>query len=800
MSEPIKIVVSAETAEAAAKLQAFCQNNAIAFKGLAKVGHEAEGMFAANKMAIMELEHSARSLADGLISGINPMRMLAMEGPRLMQAGSMMTEEFKTRLLGFIPILGGVGVAITAGALAWHYYGDALVDPTKRARELADALQKLPDILKQIETAQRSGTISKDKAQEYRDMLSGKIPLYQDESRFDAYGGHAKRQSSGFFNWMFGKEVDPQSGAVLKPPMLTTNATKMVQMPGYDQFGNQLPPQMVKKQLPLANQADRQDYVKWLMSQQGATDANDQTKVGDAADVQMQDLEKEANIAALTGPAKEIARIEFRVERAKRELEQLKELEVAAKTWNDAKEAGFATASQNIDTEAAASKAEILERAAAEAASKAAEAQKKIQEAAAKDGAEQLKALEKEITANQDQEGHLRGQFAVAEYVQRAALLTKLIAEGKVTQAEYSDKMEDAQHKATVGIKEYRVELERVAALEQEIARAKIEAHLRGIAGDQFSTQSEKDAQSIPLYQQLQAANQKRIDTLTNTANTTTDEAARLEAEKQRTDLMRQQADLADKINEAQKTQSATMAFGSMFAELSAKAEITFNTVANAFQNIFNGAVQAISHGITGLIEGTMTWGQALRSIANSILNEIISAIVQMGVRWLLTQAIMAMGGRAIAAAAMAASAPIAAAQAVIWTPAAVMATIGTLGAAAVAAPGFIGGAEAMALGLAAFAEGGRPVPGDLALVGEEGPELFIPDTAGTIIPADQTARMLSATPRPLAGSGAAPGGNKVSVYSFVDKTEMQHHLEQNDDHEKWVVGVMGKNAHKYAS
>ena len=107
--------------------------------------------------------------------------------------------------------------------------------------------------------------------------------------------------------------------------------------------------------------------------------------------------------------------------------------------------------------------------------------------------------------------------------------------------------------------------------------------------------------------------------------------------------------------------------------------------------------------------------------------------------------------------------------------------------------------------GLAAFEAGGRPTPGNLALVGEAGPELFIPDTAGTIIPADQTARMLNATPRPLAGSGAAtgpgatPGGNKVSVYSFVDKTEMQHHLEQNDDHEKWVVGVMGKNAHKFA-
>jgi len=190
-------------------------------------------------------------------------------------------------------------------------------------------------------------------------------------------------------------------------------------------------------------------------------------------------------------------------------------------------------------------------------------------------------------------------------------------------------------------------------------------------------------------------------------------------------------------------------------------------------------------------------------NISNTILNEIIGSIVQMGVRWLLTQAVMALGGRSIMAAAVAASAPIAAAQAAIWTAPAVMATIGTLGAAAVAAPGFIGIAEAESLGLSAFAAGGRPDVGVPSLVGEEGPELFIPDSAGTIIPAGQTAQMLNASPRPLAGAGSAAGGgasalgNQVSVYSFMDKTEMQNHLEQNDAHEKWVVGVMGRNVHK---
>lgn len=45
---------------------------------------------------------------------------------------------------------------------------------------------------------------------------------------------------------------------------------------------------------------------------------------------------------------------------------------------------------------------------------------------------------------------------------------------------------------------------------------------------------------------------------------------------------------------------------------------------------------------------------------------------------------------------------------------------------------GSVGG---FAGGLAAFAEGGRPAVGQVSIVGERGPELFVPDTAGTILP-----------------------------------------------------------------
>ena len=48
------------------------------------------------------------------------------------------------------------------------------------------------------------------------------------------------------------------------------------------------------------------------------------------------------------------------------------------------------------------------------------------------------------------------------------------------------------------------------------------------------------------------------------------------------------------------------------------------------------------------------------------------------------------------------------------------------------------GGASGIFKNLDTFAEGGRPPVGKMSLVGEKGPELFIPDSAGTIIPNNQ--------------------------------------------------------------
>jgi hypothetical protein len=64
------------------------------------------------------------------------------------------------------------------------------------------------------------------------------------------------------------------------------------------------------------------------------------------------------------------------------------------------------------------------------------------------------------------------------------------------------------------------------------------------------------------------------------------------------------------------------------------------------------------------------------------------------------------------------------------------------------------------------FADGGRPPVGEVSVVGEKGPELFVPDRAGTVIPNDESTAAIAAMNRynranqPAKGGAAGSGGS----------------------------------------
>ncbi|HEV8523082.1 MAG TPA: hypothetical protein VGQ71_01175 [Terriglobales bacterium] len=207
--------------------------------------------------------------------------------------------------------------------------------------------------------------------------------------------------------------------------------------------------------------------------------------------------------------------------------------------------------------------------------------------------------------------------------------------------------------------------------------------------------------------------------------------------------------------------------------------------IGQTFTSVIGAAVESISNGITGLIVGTLTWGQALQQIGTSILTSVIQGIVQMGVRWVATQLLMAFSGKAILAAATAATIPFAAAQSAIWAVPATLATISSYGAAAIAAPGLIALAEGLVKVqsvFGSFARGGYTGAGgrsEVAGVVHRREFVFDADSTSRIgVPALEALR--HGEPVPAVGGAVTVQGHsmKNNVVIVRDRSELREFLK----------------------
>ncbi|HHC3898633.1 tape measure protein [Klebsiella pneumoniae] len=157
------------------------------------------------------------------------------------------------------------------------------------------------------------------------------------------------------------------------------------------------------------------------------------------------------------------------------------------------------------------------------------------------------------------------------------------------------------------------------------------------------------------------------------------------------------------------------------------------------------------SNALTGVITGSMSANDALRSIGNTILNDVINTFVQMGMQ----QAKSAIMGATAQNAAIAtttaaqvsslatttaASTSSAAATTAAWTPAALVASIGSFGGAVAIGLGALVAALAVGSSLAGKRKNGGPVSaGSMYQVGEDGkPEIYQASTGKQyMIPGD---------------------------------------------------------------
>ncbi|MCE9886231.1 tail protein (tape measure) [Obesumbacterium proteus] len=190
------------------------------------------------------------------------------------------------------------------------------------------------------------------------------------------------------------------------------------------------------------------------------------------------------------------------------------------------------------------------------------------------------------------------------------------------------------------------------------------------------------------------------------------------------------------------------------------------------------------SSAFAGMLTGTESVSDAMRGLANSVVNQLINSFVQMGVDW-VKSAIMGQTATvgAVAASTAAQTAGIAttttagaaaaATQTAAWTPAAMLASISTLGGAAAIGIGAVVGA--LAMGIAGARKNGGPVSaGSMYQVGEGGmPEIFRASNGSQyMIPGDNGSVISN---KDISSGGS--GNIQVSVV-FNDYTSGSHSFD----------------------
>ena len=244
---------------------------------------------------------------------------------------------------------------------------------------------------------------------------------------------------------------------------------------------------------------------------------------------------------------------------------------------------------------------------------------------------------------------------------------------------------------------------------------------------------------SAPLAQAFQgtAAGQLALDTL----------GKRVQLQNQLNSLAQQSININDQLASfdrnpnlsaadalRKKSLEDTLATTQQLTSATAQALQTMTVQGQLAQQMWKGIGSAIendvSNGLTAFIEGTGTLGDMLRSVFGDLISLSIKYLVQLAEMQLFAQA--------GAAGALAAAGPTAAAMNALWAPAAVAASIATLGAADIT--GAAAYQAAMATSLIPFANGGVPSlssmsstvltgPTTFGMAGEAGDEAIMPLT-----------------------------------------------------------------------
>lgn len=358
---------------------------------------------------------------------------------------------------------------------------------------------------------------------------------------------------------------------------------------------------------------------------------------------------------------------------------------------------------------------------------------------------------------------------AAAKGVTEALKAMPLQAENK-SYAESMQNLKAALNAGKIDLKEYNAATEKMA-LEHQNNLAKINA--QATVNPVASARAEVD----PVQQLVNENNQK---------------LALMQQYQQQEQAILQQSYQKGKINYDQFV-AAKAATDAQYLALKTAQENQFNEQMTAAQwqllsqqglgyEMLTSAVDAFSgnasNALTGLITGTMSAQDAMRSLGNTMLNSVVNALVQVGVEALKNFII----GQTLGAAATAAGASQAAILATAWAPAAAMASLASFGANSVPAMTGIASTVGLAQGLALTGmryNGGPVNAGGLYQVGERGkPEIYQASTGKQYMIPGDNGRVISNKDMTSGGGGGAP---ILNIYNY-SSASVDAQATQNGD------------------
>ncbi|ELS1887056.1 tape measure protein [Raoultella ornithinolytica] len=325
-----------------------------------------------------------------------------------------------------------------------------------------------------------------------------------------------------------------------------------------------------------------------------------------------------------------------------------------------------------------------------------------------------------------------------------------------------------------------------VKDLQTALAAKKITQQQYDQTSEQLEAQHQSNLAKIRSQQavtpQQQAAGD--VDPVQNLANQHAQQLALIQQFEQQGVIAHNQALLLKNAADMQYEKARTDAQWALFTQQSVGYE-ALGAAVDAFGS------QA-SNALTGVITGSMSANDALRSIGNTILNDVINTFVQMGMQ----QAKSAIMGATAQNAAIAtttaaqvsslatttaASTSSAAATTAAWTPAALVASIGSFGGAVAIGLGALIAALAVGSSLAGKRKNGGPVSaGSMYQVGEGGmPEIYKASNGSQyMIPGDNGSVISNKDLRGSGGGGALQVTN--NVYNYASGVQVDTRSTQN--------------------